>query len=246
MLVQSALKTVDLLNQIDMLKYKREMVGSFLDEVTDQISGKLYGITAWAKTLADKEIDDEAKSAVQKIDDYVIQADNVIKAICFNTPKSRSVSELFEFVKILNKHRTSEVHMNIKYNVDEEVEFAYYRNSVLIYLLVEIVTYIRRKERAKRATESSGDINIRNIMFTSEITEKALNVVVSNEFGHDYDETILAKLNSIVAEEPEGFIEISTNEKDLTIKFSNLERISEDLITVGKRFNDEITKHGVE
>ena len=249
-MIKSAIKTADAFKtikqqekKIDMLTYKKETVGNFLDEVSDQIADKLQGVTANTMRVLDSKSDEGIETSMHNIDEYIRQSREVIRAINFNTPKSRKLLDLLEFVKILNKHKVGKAQMNIDYTLDENVEISYYRNSCLVYLLIEVVAYIIKREVARKETEGNSNINAKDVIFNAKVTDDSLNIVVNSEYGFDYEEEFINKLKLLIAEEPEGFIDISVNDKNLIIRLTDVERITENHILVGKNLNDKIIEY---
>ena len=229
--IKSALKTVGLLNQIDTLKYKKGFIGNCLDEVADQLHDKLMGTSTWVSEIDKINSDDGVKENIAKAQESIAGANEVIHAICFNSPKSRTLAEIFDFVKVLNKYKIGKVGMDLCYNSNKNVTFTYYNNSSLVYLLSEVVLYI-----IENAGESEG-IAVKKVNIDTEMLDDKLNIIVDSEFGYEYQKSFIDKLNSIILEEPDGFIDVSVNDNKLIIGFNDVQEGIDNSVIVGANQN---------
>ena len=242
--VIAALKSAKLIRENDMLKYKTEFIGNRLDEVSDEFGDKLIGIGSNVNRIVEESTEETIRGYAEKAKEGVESGYEIIKAICFNSPKSRSLSEIFEFVRILNKYKTGEVGMSLCSNLSQDINFAYYKNSCLVYLLSETVMYIR--EQAKREPRPEGGALVRKVTLSAEVLEGKVNVILDSEFGYEYKKEFVDKLCLIASEEPEGFIDINVNDNKLIIGFTDVTEDYNKLISVGRNQNDKITEYSLE
>ena len=85
---------------------------------------------------------------------------------------------------------------------------------------------------------------IKNVTFNTQVLDDFLAITVDSEFGYSYDEDFVERLRLIAADEPAEFIDIKVDGKTLIIRFNDVERVSENKVTIGAALNDEIMDYG--
>ena len=169
--IKSAIKTSKLLKEIEVLTYKKALVGNLISSLVNESTDQLFKISLANGFI--KENTDEYKEQNKTIEDSIEKIKNLYEALNFEYKKEMTISNLKKTVEELLKAELLLKLVNLNFEIDNNDSIIIINPKEIIYILIKIgyllidagakEINIKARSNDKAYIEITSDIDIDNV-----------------------------------------------------------------------------------